>query len=418
MKTIHHRLAKNVLIDPDAVVIDLHRSHGSWLVDTHGKERLDCYSQFASQPLGWNHPKVKNERYRIFQVAEHNPANSDMLTEQYADFVEAFSNITPDFNYHFFIAGGALGVENALKAAFDWKCQRLGLIEHECHDKLSVIHFKEAFHGRTGYTMSLTNTDVNKTKWFPKFEWPRIVNPKIGPNVEALEKQAISDMEFYLTCQAKLGHPESGVAAIIIEPIQGEGGDNHFRAEFFKELRRLADDYHAMLIFDEVQTGVGLTGRMWAYEHFGVKPDMICFGKKTQVCGFCSNQRINSAQEHVFNVPSRINSTWGGNLTDMVRFTVYAEIIKEENLIQNAAEVGEYFQEQLSHLGLNNVRGRGLMIAFDLDSYDQRNNFIKRLHDNMLVLKSGQRSVRLRPHLTFSKSDADLACHFIKKAYE
>src|SRR6185436_690744 len=119
------------------------------------------------------------------------------------------------------------------------------------------------------------------------------------------------------------------IAAIILEPIHGEGGDNHFRKEFFVALRQLADENEAMLIFDEVQTGVGLTGRMWAQEYF-VKPDLMSFGKKTQVCGFMASKRIEEVKENVFSVASRINSTWGGGLVDMVRCQKYLEIIHEE----------------------------------------------------------------------------------------
>jgi L-lysine 6-transaminase len=105
----------------------------------------------------------------------------------------------------------------------------------------------------------------------------------------------------------------TNVAAIIIEAIQGEGGDNHFRSEFFRTLRQLADENDAMLIIDEVQTGVAMTGKMWAHQH-SVEPDMIAFGKKMQVCGFLCGRRIEEIKENVFAVPSRINSTWGGNL--------------------------------------------------------------------------------------------------------
>ena len=400
-------LKKHILVDEDAIVIDLENSVGSWLVDKRtGKSYLDCFSQFASQPVGWNHPKVIGQKDRLVNASLHKVANSDMYTQEYADFVETFAKITPDFPHHFYISGGALGVENALKAAFDWKYP-------QCNDPMDVIHLREAFHGRTGYTLSLTNNNDPynpKTKWFPKLKWTRVANPKKWhptnhKSTAKIEKVSLEQIEKALRL--------NNVAAIILEPIQGEGGDNHFRNEYFSTLRHLADQYDAMLIFDEVQTGVGLTGKMWAYEHFNCIPDMICFGKKMQVCGFCSTTRIDSAKQNVFTVPGRINSTWGGNLVDMVRATIFLEIIEEDELVENAREVGKYFLEKLVDMGLENARGRGLMIAFD---HPERDDVLNKLSNNMLALPCGSQSVRFRPHLTFTREDVDTAIDFIKAA--
>src|SRR5262249_22653026 len=266
----------------------------------------------------------------------------------------------------FLVEGGALGIENALKAAFDWKVQKNFARGYTVERGTQVIHFKQAFHGRSGYTLSLTNTDPVKTQYFPKFSWPRIDNPKItfpleGENLEAViraEKLAVAQIE-----RAFLDNPDD-IAALLIEPIQGEGGDNHFRPEFFGELRRLADTYDAMLIVDEVQAGVGITGKMWAHEHMGVKPDMLCFGKKLQMGGVMCGTRIHEVDTNVFRKSGRINSTWGGNLADMVRATAYLEIIQEEDLIGNAARMGEVLLAglhaiQRKHASLvSNVRGR------------------------------------------------------------
>lgn len=408
MNTLYPILSKYILADPNALVIDLNWSHDSWLVDEHGKERLDCFSQYASQPLGWNHPKVIEKAYRLYKVCLHNPANSDMYCREYAEFVETFAQMTPDFKHHFFIAGGSLGVENALKAAFDWKAKKANFKNWGVNG-LKVIYLKQAFHGRTGYTLTLTNTDPRKTDLYPTFNWIRVENPKICEEWPKNQERALEEIKKAMstwTC-----------AAFIMEPIQGEGGDNHFDKSFFQEIRKLCDQYETLLIFDEVQSGVGLTGKMWAYEHFDIKPDLMAFGKKVQVCGCSSTTRIDEIKDNVFVTPSRINSTWGGNLTDMVRSTIYMGIIKEDKLIENAAEVGEYFKKQLESIGLSNLRGRGLMIAFDFEDTNKRNDFLYRLSENMLAIKCGERSVRLRPHLTFTKEHADLATAFIKKAH-
>ena len=140
------------------------------------------------------------------------------------------------------------------------------------------------------------------------------------------------------------------IAAIIIEPIQGEGGDNHFRGEWLQTLRRICDENEMLLIFDEVQCGMGTTGRNWCCEHFGVMPDLMAFGKKAQVCGVMAGPRLDEVKDNAFRLPSRLNSTWGGNFTDMVRSTHFLRIIEEENLVENAGVVGEHFLNRLLEL--------------------------------------------------------------------
>jgi L-lysine 6-transaminase len=279
-----------------------------------------------------------------------------------------------------------------------------------------IMHLRECFHGRSGYTLSLTNTaDPRKTQYFPKFDWPRVDNPKLTfpmtagvvADVERREKAALDQAKQFLHDR------KDDIAAFIMEPIQGEGGDNQFRPEFFRAIRQLCDENEMLLIFDEVQSGVGITGKMWAFEHYGVEPDLFCFGKKTQVCGFVSNERIFDIPDNVFTVSSRINSTWGGNLTDMVRAQRYFEIIDEENLVENTATVGAYFLGELERFGqefpnlVTNVRGKGLMLAFDLPSGDVRDAALEAFmaHD-VMVLSSGHRSARFRPPLNLSMDEA------------
>ena len=310
-------LRKHLIGDGYDIVFDLGKSHGAWVSDARdGSEYLDFYTFFASLPLGFNHPVFNDEdaARRLFEAAVHKPANSDSHTFELASFTEAFSRpaMTDHFRHLFFIEGGALAVENALKAAFDWKTRlNLEAGRSSCPgDK--ILHFQQAFHGRSGYTLSLTNTAPEKTDLFPKFDWPRVVNPKVRFPLDALEIERVARVE--AECREEIlgcfaSHPNR-IAAIIVEPIQGEGGDNHFRKEFFEDLRRIADDEEALLIFDEVQTGFGLTGKMWAYQHFDVAPDILCFGKKSQVCGIMAGERIDLVEDNVFHVSSWINSTW------------------------------------------------------------------------------------------------------------
>lgn len=408
MKHVHQIVKKHTIGDGLDIVACPHGSHGSWLRDAlTGNEYLDCYTCFASMPIGWNHPRLVEQTERLGRAAVHKIANSDMYCEDYASFVEEFASNAPDFKYFFFIDGGTLAVENAVKAAFDYKMRKMGWKDDYMANGLDVLHLEHAFHGRSGYALSLTNTKPDKIWGFPKFPWTRLASP-MGSR---------QNHEFSLN-QAEAAMRKGNVAALILEPIQGEGGDIHLPGDYIRDLRDLTRKYDVLFIVDEVQTGVGLTGKMWAYEHFGdLRPDMMCFGKKTQVCGFACTHKIEEAENHVFKHSSRINSTWGGNVVDMVRFEVISKVIREEKLVENAAVVGEYFKDRLRDCDkIGHPRGRGLMLAFDMEDAGERDLFCHKVSDKMLVLKSGDKSVRLRPPLTFSKADVDVAMEFIEAA--
>ena len=418
-------LQKNILVDGFHIVIDLEKSRGSVMVDAlTGNQYIDCYTYFATLPIGHNHPKMEDPQFRdsLMRAALANPANSDVYSREYAGFVDTFRRIAvPDeFRYLFFVAGGALAVENAMKVAFDWKVQ-LNQSKGIDGGGDRILHFKDAFHGRSGYTLSVTNTDPTKTARFPKFDWPRISNPSLSFPVDtdavaAAEEASVAEIE-----EAFRRDPH-GIAAILIEPIQAEGGDHHFRPSFLKRLRELADRHDALLIFDEVQTGMGLTGSMWAFQQLEVTPDIVAFGKKTQVCGIMSTTRVDEVERNVFHVSSRINSTWGGNLVDMIRCARYLEIIEEDSLIENAARVGEYLMEALESLreefpAVTNVRGKGLMIAFDLPDGETRKAVRAHCWENGLAtLVCGPRSIRFRPPLTFSVEDANQALERLRES--
>ncbi|HEY2092650.1 MAG TPA: L-lysine 6-transaminase [Thermoanaerobaculia bacterium] len=414
---VHNVLSRHMLADGYEIVMDLRKSKGSWVFDAkRGRNVLDFFTNFASCPIGYNHPRLDNPEFRdkLAEVAINKPANSDIYTTYMAEFVETFARIAlpPAFQKHmFFIEGGALGIENAVKTAFDWKVRK-NMKKGVAGEKgTQIMHLREAFHGRTGYTLSLTNTDPRKTEYFPKFDWPRIDNPKLrfptDNDVEKRERAALDQAKKFLA------ERKDDIAAFIMEPVQGEGGDNHFRPEFFRAVRQLCDENEMLLIFDEVQSGVGITGKMWAFQHYGIEPDLFCFGKKTQVCGFVSNDRIFDIDDNVFLVSSRINSTWGGNLTDMVRSQRYFEVIDEENLVDNTARVGAYFLGELQRFSaefpnlVSNVRGRGLMAAFDLPNGQIRDAALNAFMDHdVMVLSSGNQSARFRPPLNLSMEEA------------
>ena len=426
---VHQTLSKHMLADGYDMVIDLKKSQGAYIYDSrYGKKFLDFFSFFGSSALGMNHPKLTTPEFleKLGYVAVNKPSNADVYSVEMAEFVATFGALAqPDYlPYAFFIDGGALANENAMKTAFDWKVRKNFAKGYTSERGHQVIHFRHSFHGRSGYTMSLTNTDPTKTNYFPKFKWPRVHNPAIHfPLDEKSLSQVIEEEKTAITQikQAIINNPDD-IAAIIIEPIQAEGGDNHFRKEFLLQLRTICDECEILLIFDEVQTGVGLTGKMWAHEHF-VKPDLMSFGKKTHICGFMASNRIDDVLENVFKKPSRINSTFGGNLVDMVRSKRIFEIIHEDKLVENAKVQGEFLLKELQEMQhefpkvVSNARGKGLMCAIDIDTSQNRNQLItKGYEEGLILIGCGDRSIRFRTPLIINQDELKEGLGIIRKA--
>ena len=424
-KDVRKILSKNILADGFTPIMDLEKSKGSYIIDqVNGDSYLDMFSMFASGSVGYNHPKIIENVEFLGKMSVIKPTLSDLYNVYYADFVDTFSRLAiPDYLPHaFFVEGGALAVENALKVAFDWKVRKN--LENGIKDKGSqIIHYNQAFHGRSGYTLSLTNTtDPRKTMYFPKFDWPRVLNPYIKFPMTAEDLKEVEKNEEKSLNQIKLAIKDNpnDIAAIIIEPIQGEGGDHFFRDEYFVALRNICDENEMLLIFDEVQTGIGITGKMWAYQHYSVKPDIICFAKKAQVGGILAGKKIDEVENNVFVESSRINSTFGGNLVDMMRFKIILETIENEDLISNSKEIGLYLLSKLVELQkkypayVTNARGLGLWAAFDLPSMTERDDLWEEMMKNkLLILTSGDKSIRFRPHLTTNKEEIDAAINII-----
>jgi L-lysine 6-transaminase len=415
---VHDVLSRNMLVDGYDLVLDLARSSGSYLVDARdGRSYLDMFTFVSSSALGMNHPALAGDeefRAELIEAALNKPSNADVCTVAMATFVETFARVLgdPALPHLFFVEGGALAVENALKVAFDWKSRHNEARGIDPELGTRVLHLRGAFHGRSGYTLSLTNTKPVSVARFPKFDWPRIDAPYVRPgaDMDALEAESLRQAR-----AAFEAYPHD-IACFVAEPIQGEGGDRHFRPEFFAAMRDLCDEYDALLIFDEVQTGCGLTGTPWAYQQLGVAPDVVAFGKKTQVCGVMAGRRTDEIADNVFAVASRINSTWGGNLTDMVRARRILEVIEADELFDRAAEQGRYLRDRLDELAdefpatVIDPRGRGLMCAFSLPAPADRDELIDQLWQRgVIVLPAGKDGIRFRPALTVSRTEIDLA---------
>jgi L-lysine 6-transaminase len=421
-KEVRQRLSRHILADGLPLVLDLARSRGSQLVDAvTGDAYLDMYTFFASAPLGINPPEfTEDPRFlaELAQAALNKPANPDVYSVEYADFVETFARVLgdPDLPHLFFVEGGALAVENALKCAFDWKSRHNEACGRAPALGTRVLHLTRAFHGRSGYTLSLTNTDPAKTDRFPRFDWPRIDVPAVryplaqhAEEVELAERRALAQAEAAFSM-----HPHD-IACFIAEPIQGEGGDNHMRAEFLLAMQELCHRHDALFVMDEVQTGAGATGSAWAYQQFGLAPDVVAFGKKVQLGGIMAGRRVTEVPDNVFTVSSRISSTWGGGLVDMVRCRKTLEVIERDGLIRRAGVLGENMLDLLRGLCerhpdlVSNARGRGLLCAFDAADPELQTQIILRMREDerVLVLPCGVSSVRLRPALNVAEEDLE-----------
>jgi L-lysine 6-transaminase len=424
---VHALLGQHLLVDGFDMVLDLAASKGSTLVDARtGTSYLDLFTFFASSALGMNHARIVDDPVftaDLLEAARNKPSNSDVYTVAMARFVETFARVLGDqaLPHLFFVEGGALAVENALKVAFDWKSRW-----NESHGLdpalgTKVLHLREAFHGRSGYTLSLTNTDPVKVDRFPKFAWPRIPSPYLADGVDVAAREA----ETLAAARAAFEQFPDDIACFLMEPIQGEGGDHHFRPQFLQAMQALCHEHDALFVLDEVQTGAGLTGTAWAYQQLGVQPDVVAFGKKTQVCGVMAGGRVDEVPDNVFAVSSRINSTWGGSLVDMVRARRILEVVEEEGLIARATVAGEHLLTLLHRLAgrfdvVTDVRGRGLMCAFSLPSKEIRDAVAAALRDDerVLVLGCGTRSIRFRPALTVSEAELSAGVAAIDRVLE
>ena len=283
-----------------------------------------------------------------------------------------------------------------------------------------MLHFRHAFHGRSGYTLSLTNTDPVKVDRFPKFDWPRISSPAVRfpleahrAEVEAAEQAALAEAK-----TAFEAYPHD-IACLIAEPIQCEGGDRHLRSEFLLAAQQLCHRHDALLVLDEVQTGAGTTGTPWCYQQLGLAPDVVAFGKKVQLGGIMAGRRVLEVDDNVFRSPGRINSTWGGNLTDMVRSRRLLQLVEQTGAIANAANVGA----PLARTGWRTSRPTSPRspptpadVASSLPSTWRRRDLrdatltALRRDEHVLALGCGERSLRFRPALSMTTEEVDLGC--------
>lgn len=368
-----HVLVKNYRQQP----IVLERGLGCEVWDKAGTRYLDFTAGIAVCGLGHSHPeftaRVAAQLGKLVHVSNLYFNDQQVLAAK-AITDRSFAKRV------FFCNSGSEANEAAMKLARRYQAVVAGQPQ-----RTTFVSTINSFHGRSFATVAITG----QAKYREGF----------GPLVGPVEFIPYNDLE----AAARMLEQRTA-CAIIVEPIQAEGGIITAAPGYLAGLRRLCDDTGTLLIFDEVQTGVGATGKWWAYEHYGVTPDIVCFAKKLQVGGIFVGDRIDDT-ENVFTKPGRINSTWGGGLVDMVRATRILEIIVDEDLLANAKARGDellrgLMKIQERHPIVDGARGLGLLCAFDLPDGAKRDAAIKRCFaDGMLVLSCGSRTVRFRPSL-------------------
>ncbi len=375
--------------------VNFKKSHDSYIYDNRTqKEYLDFFGMYASLPLGYNHKVFYTDEFKkeILEASTFKVNNCEFASDEAISFDNKFVKFVNDdhyINFHY-TCTGALAVESAIKVC----------IHKTDYRKPNIISFRNSFHGINSIGSFITDRFWPANKKLRGL--PQNFSTKLNCDLDEVEEQLKNS---FATC-------------ILVEPIQCSAGDIHQEKEFFQGLRLLCDKYDVPLIFDEIQVGFGGTGKLWYYQHLNIFPDIVIFGKKTQLSGIMVNKKCSDIFDK--DEITRLEVTWDGNILDMIRCKHIIRAYREENIVNSVAKKGQFLVTNLSKIkGLENVRGAGLIIAFDMKDRKTRDDLIKKMYDNQMICnKTGDKSIRLRPNLAISNSEIDSALEIINKACE
>ena len=375
------------------IKVDFEKSQGSYIYDNNtNKSYLDFFGMYASLPIGYNHKALRSIEFKeeIYKCSHIKVTNCEFLSNETEEFDKAFSNYCGrgNFTNFHYCSTGALAVEAAIKTCLHYKN----------YEPLNILSFKNSFHGVNSYGGFITDRFYTSE---PRLRGlPEIFSTKINPDIKELAHTLATEK---VTC-------------VMVEPIQCTAGDIHHSKEFFSKVKELCDQHDVPLVFDEIQIGFGTTGKLWFYEHLDITPDIVLFGKKAQVSGFMTTEKLNGIfdPKHV----NRLEVTWNSDTLDMIRCKHIMKVYQDENILNNVVDRGNQIKDLLSKIeSIEGLRTAGLIIGFDLKDAETRDKFMEVLYNKGMICNStGERSIRLRPNLCLSSSDAIHACKLIEQS--
>ena len=375
--------------------INFKKSKGSYIFDKNKRKRfLDFMGMYSSLPLGYNH-KIFNKSFKreIEKVSPLKVVNCEILSDEYDNFFNKFKKFTSLDSYtnYAFTCTGALANEAAVKTAMWYKGpKKTGYI----------LSLKNSFHGINSVgniiTTRFPGIDLRQDNLPGELVWPQAKN--IDQAIKIIQSK------------------DKNLQGIIIEPIQATFGDNYLAKNKLLKLRRICTEYDIPLIFDEVQTGFGSTNKVWYFQHLGIEPDIVTFGKKCQVSGIMVKQ----SHSKVFEFPKRLSVTFDGELIDMIRCKYIIKAIEKYNLLERGKFLSKYFTDKLKSLKkFKSVRSTGLLFCLDFNSKYKRDVFVDELYKNgMICNPTGDMSVRMRPNLAVTKKEINKALEIIDIAFK